>query len=66
MGDHRVCLPAAPAVEAFQNTIQPVLEQIIANVHECRSLATIRDALLPKLISGEVRLRDTKQVESVA
>ena len=67
MGDYRVCQPAAPAVEAFQNSMQPVLEQIIANVHECRSLATIRDALLPKLISGEVRLRDAaRQVECAA
>ena len=67
MGDYRLCLPAVPVVRAFQNAMWPVLEQIIANVHESLTLAALRDTLLPKLISGEVRLRDAaRQVESVA
>ena len=65
MGDYRICLPAALVVEAFQNAMQPMLEQIIANVHESRTLAALRDTLLPKLISGGIRLRDAAtQVES--
>ena len=67
MGDYRICLPATPVVGVFQNAMKPVLEQITANVHESRTLATLRDTLLPKLISGEIRLRDAaRQVESVA
>ena len=34
---------------------------------ESRTLASLRDLLLPKLISGEIRLRDAeKAVEAVA
>ena len=61
MGDYRTCLPILPAVRAFQNAMQPVLEQIIANVHESRTLVGMRDALLPKLISGEMRVRDVEK-----
>ena len=67
MGDYRICLPAALIVRAFQNAVQPVVEQIVANVHESHTLAALRDTLLPKLISGEIRLRDAeRQVEGVA
>ena len=67
MGDYRICLPAARVVGAFQHAMQPVLGQIAANVHESRTLAALRDTLLPKLISGEIRFRDTvRQTENVA
>ena len=67
MGDYRICLPAAPIVRAFQNAMQPVVEQIVANVHESYTLVALRDTLLPKLISGEIRLRDAeRQVEGAA
>ena len=65
MGDYRTCLPILPAVRAFQNAMQPVLEQIIANVHESRTLAGMRDALLPKLISGEMQVRDAEKIVGV-
>ena len=40
---------------------------VVANIHEARSLAQTRDLLLPKLMSGEIRLRDAeKAVEAVA
>ena len=65
MGDYRTCLPILPAVRAFQNAMQPVLEQIIANVHESRTLAGMRDALLPKLISGEMQVRDAEKTTGV-
>ena len=65
MGDYRTCLPILPAVRAFQNAMQPMLEQIIANVHESRTLAGMRDALLPKLISGEMRVRDAEKIIGV-
>jgi type I restriction enzyme S subunit len=31
---------------------------MMANLKESRTLATIRDALLPKLMSGEIRVPD--------
>ena len=43
---------------AFETMAQPIFEQILRNIRESKSLATIRDLLLPKLMSGEIRLRD--------
>jgi type I restriction enzyme S subunit len=36
-------------------------ERIIAGIHESRTLAALRDALLPKLIRGEIRVRDAER-----
>ena len=56
MGDYRMCLPTAPVARSFQNVAHPVLELIIANIHESHSLTALRDTLLPKLVSGELRV----------
>ena len=64
MGDYRMCLPTAPVARSFQNTVQPALERIVANIHESRTIAALCDALLPKLISGELRVKDATLVQS--
>ena len=33
-----------------------MLGRIVKKIHESRTLATLRDILLPKLISGEIRV----------
>ncbi|MDD2349163.1 MAG: hypothetical protein PHS50_12995 [Kiritimatiellae bacterium] len=35
-------------------TMQPLIETIIASRLQSRTLATLRDTLLPKLLSGEL------------
>ena len=52
MGGYQLCLPSAPVTLAFQNLAQPALERIVVNIHECRALNVLRDALLPGLVSG--------------
>lgn len=44
--------------ETFLMLAKPVLERVVANQRESRTLAALRDALLPKLISGELRIHD--------
>ena len=56
MSEYRICLPSAHAVQAFQDVVQPMIDGIVANVHGSRTLAALRDALLPKLVSGELRV----------
>ena len=56
MSDHRCCLPQKQTVRAFQNLVQPMLDRIIANIHDSRALALRRDALLPKLVSGDMQV----------
>jgi type I restriction enzyme S subunit len=54
---YEIALPPEPVAAKLTGTIQPLVERIIANIHEFRTLAALRDALLPKLLSGEVRVK---------
>jgi type I restriction enzyme, S subunit len=51
-----VSLPPKELAAAFSGRIWPLVERVISNVHECRTLAALRDALLPKLLSGDLRV----------
>jgi hypothetical protein len=42
----------------FNATIDPFFARIRANVDESRNLATLRDALLPRLMFGELSVAD--------
>lgn len=47
-----------PIVQQFHNIVNPIVEKIIFNDKETLNLTLIRDALLPKLMSGEIRVSD--------
>lgn len=50
-----VCVrPLSDQHRAFDQQVQPLLDQIRANVIQNRVLATLRDTLLPKLLAGEL------------
>lgn len=50
-----------PAVhQAFDEIVSPMFERIASNEKENRSLAATRDYLLPRLMSGEVRVKDVE------
>ena len=51
----------APVAEAFGRAIKPLFMRSSAAERESRTLAALRDALLPKLISGELRVRDAER-----
>jgi restriction endonuclease S subunit len=50
--------PAAGLIHQFEKRVAPNLERIRVGLLETRALAALRDALLPKLISGELRVED--------
>lgn len=52
-------LPPKELMAAFAEKVAPLYAQITSNLKQSRTLATIRDALLPKLLSGELRVRET-------
>jgi type I restriction enzyme S subunit len=52
----RVVLPSTDLMAAFNAKVAPLYAQITANLHQSRTLATLRDTLLPKLLSGEITL----------
>ena len=60
-------VPDAGTHSAFAAIVQPVFDQILRNVSENDTLIAIRDLLLPKLMSGELRLSDAENaVEAIA
>ena len=49
-----VVLPPEAIMAAFTAKVAPLYAKITANLHQSRTLATLRDTLLPKLLSGEL------------
>jgi type I restriction enzyme S subunit len=49
-------IPPEIVTRKFDEAVSPFLGRILSNLLECRALADLRDTLLPKLISGEVRV----------
>ncbi|TCV81060.1 restriction endonuclease subunit S [Sulfurirhabdus autotrophica] len=49
--------PDHQVMNAYLTKAKPLFDQIAANCFQSRTLATLRDALLPKLVSGELRTR---------
>ena len=67
MARYEIVLPPKFVAEAFTALTGPWIERIIAAIHESRTLAHLRDTLLPKLISGEMRVPNlTQQLEEMA
>jgi type I restriction enzyme S subunit len=51
-----VVTPSAAVMRAFEGQVRRLYERIVECEHDSRTLAALRDALLPKLISGELRV----------
>ena len=59
LSNYRLPLPSGDKVpEVFGKIVQPFFLLASQNAEKSRTLAALRDTLLPKLISGAVRLRD--------
>ena len=54
--DIAVVLPDERVRLAFSSVAAPLLNRLKANQREARILGTLRDALLPKLVSGDLRV----------
>jgi len=57
----RVVSPSSPIMDAFDRVSRPMYRKVVENERESRTLAALRDALLPKLISGELRVKDVER-----
>lgn len=63
----QVLKPDNETMKRFHNYIEPVFSRILSNDLENITLAATRDILLPKLLSGEIRIRDAEKfVEKAA
>lgn len=60
--DISVALPEESTIRAFTALVHPLLARARACIAESGTLAGLREALLPKLISGEIRIRDAEKM----
>ena len=49
-------LPPSPLAQKFTNYIKPIIEKMVGIENENQKLASLRDLLLPKLMSGEIKV----------
>ncbi|WP_437675739.1 restriction endonuclease subunit S [Sorangium sp. So ce131] len=58
--------PPDPVLDAFNIVAGPLYQRWYANLHESESLAELRDLLLPRLLSGELRIKDAEKLAEAA
>ncbi|MBF0625623.1 MAG: nucleotidyltransferase domain-containing protein [Magnetococcales bacterium] len=61
VGWEQVLIPSSSVLAAFNINAQPLFGRICQNEQEISLLAHLRDLLLPKLITGEIRVRDAER-----
>ena len=54
MESYNIAVPPDLLLEAFEKTVSLLVKRIAAQGEESRTLANLRDTLLPKLLSGEL------------
>ena len=57
----RIILPAYSVLSVFDGMVNPLLARVIANENESCSRALLRDDLLPRLISGKLRVTQRRE-----
>lgn len=53
---HEIVIPSEELMQRFGELIKPFYSQMASNENQNKSLAKLRDTLLPKLLSGEIEL----------
>ncbi len=63
------CLLTKPDHEtaaAFDDVVSPLFSKVATNAREAETLAATRDLLLPKLMSGEIRIKEAERIAEAA
>jgi restriction endonuclease S subunit len=62
-----VCYPSLALILSFEDAVRPMFERVRENLIQARCLAELRDSLLPRLISGQLRLPEAEiEIEGLA
>lgn len=60
---NEIIVPTPELTNMFRRQVQPFIEKIQKNEEESRTLAALRDALLPKLLGGELHMQSSERSE---
>jgi type I restriction enzyme S subunit len=52
----KVIVPPRPVLDVMTSIVSPLIDQIVGNRIQSRTLANLRDTLLPKLLSGKIEI----------
>jgi len=58
----KIVYPRKEVMDIFSSIVSYFMDNIYCNILESQTLAALRDALLPKLISGELRVKDVEKI----
>ena len=61
MCEFEFAVPPDRLLQQFQTMISPLVERAMIGISECDTLSELRETLLPKLISGELRIPDAEK-----
>jgi type I restriction enzyme, S subunit len=61
--ESRFILPPEPVLRSFEASVAPFFRRILRSTEESRALALLREALLPRLLSGEISVFNPKAVD---
>jgi type I restriction enzyme, S subunit len=56
-----IIYPSPEILAKFGQITMPMFEKIVANSNESRILSAIKDTLLPKLLSGEIKVQEAEK-----
>jgi hypothetical protein len=62
MESYRIPIPPDSLLEEFEKAVSPLVQRIAVQGEESRTLANLRDSLLPKLLSGELSLENPSEL----
>lgn len=63
---YKLCIPPTNVLAAFEEQVATVFSRQQSVAAEANSLAMLRDTLLPKLIAGDLRVKDAKNLLEAA
>lgn len=56
LSKYQIVVPPNDIGDAFNEVVEPMSEMICANIHQSLTIGETRDALIPKLLSGDIRV----------
>lgn len=59
---YKIVLPPSKLRMAYCEKVKPYYRQIINNIFQLRTVSSIRNTLLPKFLSGEIRIKDAEKL----
>jgi type I restriction enzyme S subunit len=62
LADAKALVPSKPLLRAMTHHLEPLVDRLLVHGTESRHLSEARDTLLPKLISGELQVKDAERV----